>query len=490
MQLGEILDRSSLKVLMGAVNKQTEIIGLTADSRSVRPGYLFAALPGTKDDGSRFIADAVARGAAAILAPEGVALPEGSRVTLINDSNPRRSLALIAAAFYEKQPEVMVAVTGTNGKTSVALFFQQLWAALGKLSASVGTLGVVTTASHVSGSLTTPDPIKLHEILADLASKRITHAAIEASSHGLDQHRLDGVRLAAAAFTNLTRDHLDYHGSMAAYEQAKLRLFSERLESGAYAVLNADAEAYPAFKTAAQQKKLSIIDFGRKAKRLALTHQKPHASGQTIGLRFDGGQERRIDLPFVGEFQAMNCLSALGLVVATGGDYDVAVQALGKLTGVPGRMELVAKFKQGGTVFVDYAHTPDALETVLRALRPHCTGRIIVVFGCGGDRDRGKRPLMGKIAGSLADRVIITDDNPRTEDAAKIRAEIRMACPEAKEIGDRGEAIMAGLRSLGPEDALLIAGKGHESGQIIGDKTLPFDDRLVAVDLARQAGLL
>lgn len=490
MQLGEILDRSSLQVLMGAVNRQTEIVGLTADSRSVRPGYLFAALSGAKEDGSRFVADAIARGAVAVLAPEGVVLPEGSRATLISDSNPRQSLALLAAAFYAKQPEVMVAVTGTNGKTSVALFFQQLWAALGKSSASVGTLGIITTASHLSGSLTTPDPIKLHEILADLASKGITHAALEASSHGLDQHRLDGVRLAAAAFTNLTRDHLDYHGSMAAYEQAKLRLFSERLDPGTYAILNADAAAFPAFERAAKQRQLSIIDYGHKAKKIALTHQLPCASGQTVGIRFNNGNERRIKLPLVGEFQAMNCLAALGLVVATGGDYEAAVQSLEKLPGVPGRVELVAEFKRGGVAFVDYAHTPDALETVLRALRPHCAGRITVVFGCGGDRDRGKRPLMGQIAGSLADRVIITDDNPRTENAEKIRAEIRVACPDAQEIGDRAEAIMAGLHGLGPEDALLIAGKGHESGQIIGDKTLPFDDRLVAVDLARQAGLL
>lgn len=477
-------------MLMGAVDKQTEIIGITADSRSVRPGYLFAALPGTKEDGSRFVADAIARGASAILAPEGIALPEGSHATLINDSNPRRSLALIAAAFYEKQPEVMVAVTGTNGKTSVALFFQQLWSALGKSSASVGTLGVVTTTNHISGSLTTPDPIRLHEILADLASKGVTHAALEASSHGLDQHRLDGVHLTAAAFTNLTRDHLDYHGSMAAYAQAKLRLFSEQLDPGAYAVLNADAAAFPAFKKAANQRKLSIIDYGYKAKKIELTYQSPNASGQAIGVRFDGGNEHHIKLPLVGEFQAMNCLAALGLVIATGGGFDTAVYALEKLSGVPGRMELIAKFKKGGVAFVDYAHTPDALETVLRALRPHCAGKITVVFGCGGDRDRGKRPLMGEIAGSLADNVIVTDDNPRTEDAAKIRAEIRTACPKAQEIGDRAEAIMAGLRCLGPEDALLIAGKGHESGQIIGNKTFPFDDRLVAVDLARQAGLL
>jgi len=490
VQLGEILDRSSLKVFMGAVNRRTEIVGLTADSRSVHPGYLFAALPGTKEDGSRFVADALARGAVAVLAPEGVTLPEGSSATLINDPNPRRSLALMAAAFYTKQPEVMVAVTGTNGKTSVALFFQQLWATLGKSSAAVGTLGIVTSKGHVSGSLTTPDPIKLHEILAGLASNGISHAAMEASSHGLDQHRLDGVRLAAAAFTNLTRDHLDYHGSMEAYQQAKLRLFSERLDPGAYAVLNADADAFPAFRNAAQKRKLSIIDYGHKAKKIMLTHQAPSLSGQTVGIRFDGGKEHRIKLPLVGGFQAMNCLAALGLVVATGGDYEAAVQALEKLPGVPGRMELVVELKNGGVAFVDYAHTPDALETVLRALRPHCSGKITVVFGCGGDRDRGKRPLMGKIAESLADRVIVTDDNPRSENASTIRAEIMAACPHAQEIGDRGEAIMAGLRGLGPEDALLIAGKGHEAGQIIGDKTFPFDDRLVAVNSARQAGLL
>ncbi|MEZ5648414.1 MAG: UDP-N-acetylmuramoyl-L-alanyl-D-glutamate--2,6-diaminopimelate ligase [Alphaproteobacteria bacterium] len=475
---------------MGAISYKTEIVGLTADSRSVRPGFLFAALPGVKQDGRQYIEDAIARGAVAILASHEVSLPQGKSAALITDINPRRSLALIASSFYAGQPEIMVAVTGTNGKTSVALFFQQLWTALGKSSAAIGTIGVVTSKSHESGFLTTPDAIELHKILVHLSTEGITHGALEASSHGLDQYRLDGVQLAAAAFTNLTRDHLDYHVSMEAYQRAKLRLFSELLLPGSGAVLNADAKAFPVFEKVARQRKLSILDYGHKGRKLTLTYQEPRSSGQIIGIRFLDQKEQRLNLPLVGEFQATNCMAALGLVISTGGDYEAALHALEKLPGVPGRMERVAQLATGGVAFVDYAHTPDALETVLRALRPHYTGKLIVVFGCGGDRDRGKRSQMGRIASMLADQVIITDDNPRTENPALIRTEILVACPGAQEVGDRTEAIMVGLQALGSNDALLVAGKGHETGQIVGDKILPFDDRTVIIDLARQGGLL
>ncbi len=451
-----------------------ELTGLTADSRKVRPGALFAALPGGTLDGRAFIADAVARGAVAILAPEGTTLGD-TTVRLITDADPRRRFALMAAAFHGRQPLVMAAVTGTNGKTSTADFTRQIWQTLGVNAASIGTLGIIAPGRPGGGGLTTPDPEALMAELAELADAGIDHACIEASSHGLDQRRLDGVRVTAAAFTNLTRDHLDYHGDMERYAQAKLRLFSDVLVPQGTAIINADQPLAERIAAAARGRR--ILTYGRAGRDLRLIEAAPTLAGQTLTLEILG-KTHTVQLPLAGAFQAANVLAALGLVVATGTDTQAALAAIERLKGVPGRLHLAARHRSGAPIYVDYAHTPDALDTVLQALRPHVGGggRLVVVFGCGGDRDAGKRPEMGAIAGLRADRVIVTDDNPRTEDPASIRDAILAACPAALEIGDRAAAIRRAVAELGPRDVLVVAGKGHERGQIVGDKILPFDD--------------
>ena len=457
-----------------------EILGLTSDSRDVKPGYLFAALAGTRDDGARFLDDALAKGAVALLS---AAAPAGATVPVIIDANPRRALALMAARFYAPQPTTIAAVTGTNGKTSVAVFARQLWQGQGIKAASMGTIGIVAPGIDKPGSLTTPDPVKLHEELQALARAGVDHLALEASSHGLDQHRLDGLDLAAAAFTNLSRDHLDYHRDMAAYLAAKTRLFTELLPANGTAVINIDEPEGQQLATLCRKRGQRVIGFGRSAKAdLRLASAQPHGAGLDVEVAALG-ERRALQLPLLGSFQAMNVLAALGLVIATGGKLGAALDALPKLAGVPGRMELAATSVAGAPVIVDYAHTPAALDTALRALRPHCSGKLVLVFGCGGDRDRGKRPLMGAIAEALADTVIVTDDNPRGEDPASIRSEILAACPKAREIGDRRSAIRDAVKLLRSGDLLLIAGKGHERGQIVGATTLPFSD----ADVARAA---
>ncbi|WP_119459289.1 UDP-N-acetylmuramoyl-L-alanyl-D-glutamate--2,6-diaminopimelate ligase [Rhodospirillaceae bacterium SYSU D60014] len=464
--------------------EQIDVQGLTADSRQVQPGWLFAALPGSRADGRGFIDDAVGRGAVAVLAASGTHLkPYDRPVALVTDDNPRRRLALLAARFHPSQPRVVAAVTGTSGKTSVASFARQLWTLLGHRAGSLGTLGVVAPGFDAAGSLTTPDPVALHRCLDALAGGGIDHLALEASSHGLEQYRLDGVRITAAAFTNLSRDHLDYHQSMDAYLAAKLRLFDALLPPDAGAVLNADMPEYEQLSATCHARGLRILSYGCGAVDIRLEDRVPVAEGQqlTIGLF---GRRHRILLPLTGAFQAHNALCALGLVIAGGEDAASAVAALERLTGVHGRIELVARHPNGAPVYVDYAHKPDALETVLKTLRPHAKGRLVVVFGCGGDRDRGKRPLMGAIAAAHADRVIVTDDNPRSEDPTAIRAEILAACPQATEIGDRAEAIRAAITRLAPDDLLVIAGKGHESGQTVAGVTHPFDDSDVARSVA------
>jgi UDP-N-acetylmuramoyl-L-alanyl-D-glutamate--2,6-diaminopimelate ligase len=454
--------------------QQVEITGLTADSRSVRPGMLFAALPGSRADGRSFIDDAVARGAAAVLADPslaGRALP----VPLILDEKPRRRLALLAARWFERQPACVVAVTGTNGKTSVAGFTRQIWSGLGIPAASLGTLGLEAPGMQEPGNLTTPDPVRLHALLAEVAAAGVDHLALEASSHGLDQHRLDGVHLRAAAFTNLSRDHFDYHESFAEYLAAKRRLFSELLPPKGVAVLNADQPEYAALAEVCRGRGIAVLDYGRRAERLRLGAQVPDQEGQDLRFALDG-REHRVRLGLVGHFQATNALAALGLVVACGAEPTAAIRALEGLRGVRGRLERIPGHWKGAEVFVDYAHTPDALAQALAALRPHARGRLVALFGCGGDRDPGKRPEMGRMAAQHADRVVVTDDNPRTEDPAEIRRAILTACPGALEIGDRREAIRTALASLEAGDVLLVAGKGHESGQIIGARVLPFDD--------------
>jgi UDP-N-acetylmuramoyl-L-alanyl-D-glutamate--2,6-diaminopimelate ligase len=469
-----------------------EIVGITADSRQVRPGFLFAALRGTQRDGRAFAADAIKKGAAAILTDDADALaldPETRRrVAVIADPNPQRRLALLAARFYSRQPRTIAAVTGTNGKTSVAHFTREIWTYLGYPAASLGTLGLVSPAGRRSGALTTPDPVALHRDLAELAAQGVEHAAIEASSHGLAQFRLDGVTVAAAAFTNLTRDHLDYHGDMAAYRGAKQRLFSDLLRTGGAAILNADSAEFAGLAALCRARGHRVIGYGSASgAELRVVERLPSRDGQRLRLVLSG-ERRDIDLPLVGEFQAMNVLAALGLVIATGTPADEAAGTLGRLTGVPGRLQRVGETVTGATVFVDYAHTPDALATVLAALRPHVEGRLAIVFGAGGDRDRGKRPLMGQVASELADLVYVTDDNPRSEPADEIRRAIIAAAPHAVEIGERREAIGAAVAQLRRGDILVIAGKGHETGQIIGDKVLPFDDVLVASDAIAAGG--
>ena len=449
--------------------------GLTADSRLVRPGMLYAALPGSRVDGRAFIGEAVARGAAAVLAPEGTLWPEGvAAVPLILDPEPRRALARLASAFSGAQPGTVVAVTGTNGKTSTADFLRQIFTASGLRSASLGTLGVIGPDGGGLPGLTTPDPVGLAESLARLASDGVDAAVIEASSHGLDQFRLDGVRIAAAGFTNLTRDHLDYHGTIEAYRAAKLRLFDALLPEGAVAVASTtlDADTLAALRriTSARRQQLRLV--GDTGDAIRLTEAVPHAGGQQLTLD-SGGARRVIDLPLPGRFQADNALVAAELAAAVG-IADPLIH-LSRLVGVRGRMELAAETR-GAAAYVDYAHTPDALERLLRALRPHTAGRLVLVFGAGGDRDAGKRPLMGAVAAGLADVAIVTDDNPRSEDARSIRAAIIAACPDAIDIGDRKAAITAGLELLRPGDVLAVAGKGHESGQTAAGVTTPFDD--------------
>jgi len=464
------------------------LLGLTADSRAVRPGFLFAALPGSHADGRAFIPDAIARGAVAILAPVGTHvadLPAG--VALIHSPDPRRRLALLAAAFAGAQPETMVAVTGTNGKTSTAWFFRRIMESLGTRAAAVGTLGVIADGwPGNEHGLTTPDPVALHAILARLAGMGISHVSLEASSHGLDQERLDGVRLKAAAFTNLTRDHLDYHRDMAAYAAAKRRLFSELLPADGVAVIDMDGDWSPYFADTARQRGLRLITTGAAGEDLRLIEATPTPFGQTLRLGLFG-REVSLALPLAGRFQAHNALSALGLAIAVGAAPEAALAALERLDGVPGRLQRVASRANGAAIYVDYAHTPDALETVLRALRPHAAGRLVALFGCGGDRDPGKRGLMGSIAGRLADQVIITDDNPRGEDPARIRSAILAGCLGGVEIADRHAAIAAAIAGLQRDDLLVIAGKGHESGQIVGDRVLPFDDATEARAAVRTA---
>ncbi|MFA7262636.1 MAG: UDP-N-acetylmuramoyl-L-alanyl-D-glutamate--2,6-diaminopimelate ligase [Caulobacter sp.] len=460
------------------VSPDPVIAGVTADSRKVRPGFLFAALPGSKVDGRAFVEGAIAAGAAAILAPDDVT---HSAVPVVHAPDLRRAYALAAAAFHGAQPAVCVAVTGTNGKTSVATFCRQIFARLGRKAASMGTLGVTVSAPGVPDvqitppGLTTPDAADVAGLMARLATDGVTHMALEASSHGIDQRRLDGVRLTAAGFLNLTQDHLDYHGTMGVYRAAKLRLFEALLPAAGVAVLNADSDQFETFRDVATQAGHPVLSIGEAGGDLRLTSRRLTADGQRLAIVHDG-RTHDIRLPLAGAFQADNALVAAGLCIAAGEDADAVLAALEHLKGAPGRLQHVGTGPRGGEAYVDYAHTPDGLETVLKALRPHTAGKLIVVFGAGGDRDRGKRPLMGAAAARLADVAIVTDDNPRSESPAVIRAEILAAAPGVREIGDRREAIRAGVALLGEGDVLVVAGKGHEQGQLVAGVTHPFDD--------------
>ena len=453
-----------------------EVAGVSADSRRIAPGFLFAALPGTRLDGRAFIAEAVAGGAVAVLAPAGTTWPAGVPARpLILDAEPRRRLAQIAAVLAGAQPGTVVAVTGTNGKTSTVEFLRQFWTLAGHPAASLGTLGVHAPGFDPGPGLTTPDPERLAEILARLACAGVQHAAMEASSHGLDQFRLDGVRLTAAAFSNLTRDHLDYHATMQAYRAAKLRLFEALLPEGAPVVASTtlDGESMTALRAIAARRRLDLATVGEGGTAIDLVRARPTPDGQDLELVLDGAR-REIHLPLPGRFQADNVLLAAALAAASGVADPLGLA--GALQGVRGRMELAARLPNGAAVYVDFAHTPDALERLLSALRPHTAHRLHVVFGAGGDRDPGKRPLMGAACARLADVAVVTDDNPRSEDPAAIRAAVLAGCPSGRDGGPREAAIASALADLGPGDVLVVAGKGHEQGQAVGGVTLPFDD--------------
>lgn len=453
-----------------------DIRGLASDSRDVRPGYLFAALVGTRARGTDFIPDAVARGAAAVLAPEGTD-PDaaGPRARLVTDPNPRRRLALMAARFHSPQPEVVACVTGTNGKTSVAEFTRQIWEMSGRKAGTMGTLGARAEGLCRPLRHTTPDPVTLHRVLGELSARNIDHLALEASSHGLAQHRLDGVNVAAAAFTNLTRDHMDYHTDGAAYLEAKAGLFERVMAANGTAVLNADDEHAAGLAGRCRARGLRVLTFGANGADLRLLHRRDTPTGQTLSVAiFD--LEHRVALPLPGAFQACNALAAAGLALATGVAPEAVVAALRTLRGVRGRLERIAGHPTGAAVFVDYAHTPDALAAALRAARPPAAGKLVLVFGCGGERDAGKRHRMGRVAAALADRVFVTDDNPRGEEPTAIRRAILDGCPGAVEIGDRRGAIRTAVQCLGSGDVLLVAGKGHEQGQTVGARVIDFDD--------------
>jgi len=484
MKLADILPADAQ---LQAGSAELEVGGLSTDSRTVKRGDVFIAIAGSKADGRKFVGSALAAGAVAVVGQKDLdtALPEG--ITFVRVGNSRRAVALMAAKFFSRQPRVIAAVTGTSGKTSVVSFTRQIWTALGLPAASIGTIGVVSPRGETYGALTTPDPIALHRSLDALAGDGITHLAIEASSHGLDQYRLDGLRIAAAAFTNITRDHLDYHESFEAYLAAKLRLFGALVEPGGAAVIEVDHEHAKEFVALAKGRKLATISVGRKqGSDIRLAESVADGFVQRLSVEYHG-RKFPLRLPLVGAFQSENALVAAGVAIATGSDPVLVFPALEHLKGAKGRIELVGT-SRGAPIFIDYAHKPDALAKALDALRPVATSRLMVVFGAGGDRDRGKRPLMGAVAAARADRVIVTDDNPRGEDPAAIRAAILAAASGAIEIGDRREAIRSAIAELRSGDVLLIAGKGHESGQIFGDRVVPFSDHEeVAAALKEQA---
>ncbi len=466
--------------------REARITGIAVDSRAVRPGHLFAALPGSRAHGAQFAPYALRMGAAAVLTDrEGERrledalaagqLPEGRQFALVVVEDPRQALAYAAALWFGAQPGCIVAVTGTNGKTSVATFTRQIWAHLGLPAVNIGTTGV-EGAFAAPLSHTTPEPVTLHRILAEIEAEDIQHAAMEASSHGLAQRRLDGVRLTAAAFTNISQDHLDYHADFEDYFAAKAGLFERVLPEDGVAVINIEDARGAEMAAIAAARGQDVITVGRSPQAdLRIEAQRFDATGQDLRYSW-GGQRRQARLELIGGFQAENALIAAGLAIGSGCEPGQVFAALGELGGVRGRMQLAARRGNGAAVFVDYAHTPAAIETALKALRPHVLGRIVAVIGAGGDRDRSKRALMGRAAAENADLVIVTDDNPRSEDPATIRAMVKAGCPGALEIGDRAEAILRGVDALEPGDALLICGKGHETGQIVGDDVFPFDD--------------
>ena len=489
MRLSALIDGVDIVVARCAGDQ--DILGIAADSRDCAHDFLFAALPGTQVDGNKFVPQAVARGVACVLTtPESAVNAERHDVTVLISDNPRSALAKLAARFFGDVPERAVAVTGTNGKTSVSVFCSQLWRALGLKSAAVGTLGVCGNGYRANLAHTTPEPVTLHRVLADLAVRDFRRVALEASSHGLDQRRLDGLKLAGAGFTNLTQDHFDYHPTLDDYRAAKFSLF-DLVERNGVAALNADSDEFEALSGICRERGLRVVSYGRSGNDLKLIDTRHQGATQILTVEA-AGQRIDTELPLPGHFQAMNALCAAAMVAGTEEiEFVDVVNMLPKLSGVRGRLERVAKHPKGGPIYVDFAHTPDALETVLTEVRPAVSGKLFVVFGCGGDRDREKRARMGAIAARLADRVYVTDDNPRSEEPAAIRHDIMAGCPDAINVDGRAEAIRVAIKEMSDGDVLVIAGKGHEQGQIIGDQVLPFDDgeqvRRVVDDLGRAA---
>ena len=468
-----------LGALLGT-DDQTPVTGFAIDHRKVAPGNIFGAFQGSAVNGEDFIPAANASGAIAVVARAEAAVEGAIHVA---DPEPRRAFALLAAKFFAPFPETIVAVTGTNGKTSNVELTRQLWRMAGESAASIGTLGVTTPDERVVTGLTTPDIVTFLSNMAGLKREGVTHVAYEASSHGLHQYRAEGPRVTAGAFTNLSRDHLDYHGDMAAYFTAKLRLFSEVIADDGAAVIWADDPQSARVIDLARERGLRLMRVGEAGEELRLLSRTPTQLGQTLLVEAEG-KEHKVSLPLIGAYQAANALTAAGLVIASGGPLAATLSNLSRLQPVRGRLERACISKSGAPVYVDYAHTPDALEAAIAALRPHAKGRIVLMFGAGGDRDQGKRIEMGKIAARDAEIVIVSDDNPRTEDPAAIRAMILEGAPKATEIAGRREAIAAAIAAAGAEDIVLLAGKGHEQGQIVGDQILPFDDVTVARECA------
>jgi UDP-N-acetylmuramoyl-L-alanyl-D-glutamate--2,6-diaminopimelate ligase len=465
---------------LGLGTHQDRVTGFAIDHRKVAPGTVFGAFKGTRFDGETFIADAVKAGAVAVVARPEATVEGALHVT---DAEPRRAFARLAAKFFAPFPAHVAAVTGTNGKTSTVELTRQLWRMAGHHGASIGTLGVTTAEDSVSTGLTTPDIVTFLSNVAGLAREGVSHLAFEASSHGLSQFRTEGLPVQAAAFTNLSRDHLDYHLTMEAYLEAKLRLFTEVVDRDGTAVIWADDPVSDRVAEIAVERGLTLMTVGTRGEALRLAAREPTALGQTLTVEA-GGAKHVVKLPLIGAYQAANALTAAGLAIATGGDIAATLSGLARVQPVRGRLERAVLTRSGAPVYVDYAHTPDGLQAAIEALRPHATGRLIVVFGAGGDRDKGKRPQMAAVAARLADHVIVTDDNPRTEDAAAIRRDVLAGAPGATEIGGRREAIAAGIAGAQAGDIVLLAGKGHEQGQIVGDIVLPFDDVQVARECA------
>ncbi len=464
------------------IDNDMPVTGVTCDSRAVKAGMIFAALPGIAADGRQFIGSAIENGAVAILTTNGVT----ADVPVIHSAEPRLDYAHLASAFYPKQPETLVAMTGTNGKSSTVEFLRQLWAHAGHKSACFGTLGVKSHTGYRPLTHTTPDAVSLHQTLDALTRSGVTHAAMEASSHGLKQYRLDAVKVTAAGFSNLTQDHFDYHPDMADYFDAKARLFTELTPNGAPVVINTNDEYGRKLVKICESRGQDVMQVGWSGEHIRIDELMPHGASQLLTL-IAMEERHKIELPLAGEFQVLNAIAALGLALQTGVSLEAGLGGLQKLTGVAGRMERAGQTKDGASIFVDFAHTEDGLDKLLRGLRPHVMGKLVIVFGCGGDRDPDKRPKMGAAAARLADEVIVTDDNPRTEDAKSIREAVMQGCPEATNIGDRAAAIARGISRLGPRDGLVVAGKGHEQGQIVGTQIIPFND-VEEVQKALQVG--